>query len=785
MAKRNASSDATCTDNKNFTSMNLTASLLLEMPRGALNPFLDLEAEVDRNEEEEDSDDENAMQDFINFDKVLDDESQCAELYHTWNGLQEIEGGSDGDDDEEGQVESFLAHLERHKASHAMPDTSADSSLQRKYPLHQVACRVGMEEEVMSFLLQKTRDKHIATIVDQPVIALLMKAPGIRKTTRGPIMQGVDQPDWSKLLTMKTLNSRSIEVGEWVTIKTGMVYKGDVALVKRVDAWGSQVLVVPRMQPLVSGNVEHVERSKKRKSTHTVPEARLFHEWETVRAMGIAVIEDAPYCYRFGDNSFEYGLSIDRLPKPKEWMVEEGDVVKDTASERKGRLLKIETTCVELESDDKSGIYTVPWRFVRKVVDISDYVVLASGENGWVVGKSDDIVHIVTKIDEQAQDGSAGVKEIDIHVNRIKHAQPAFVGTAVQPAPHLPLPKDYIPWIGTRVLITKEAWKGRHACIRSVFMYAENPKLLVRLENYNPHHAFNDVTLGVDDVVEAAYDMLFDMSQWSQTNLIEYSKKKSLYIPMALHGTSSTGSSTSTASGYDRNLATPLPTPITTPSTLERAWDPNARTPAGFQTPRTDEATLEATSSTHPPPTATVPSHPLLDRRLMNIKLKANVHGGNIPGTQMIVWLNERNGTSVGIQCMRNGALGWLQPNWLELRHPNPARADNGLMVVVDNTSEHFGKLVRRVSHYQNANRTLMRCVVVTCEPGRANVITTEELDSLDKSQLCLCFESKEEKLLNKTVVSQLRAGGRNRLSSFKFASTHTTNKNNRNANKY
>lgn len=248
----------------------------------------------------------------------------------------------------------------------------------------------------------------------------------------------------------------------------------------------------------------------------------------------------------------------------------------------------------------------------------------------------------------------------------------------------------------------------------------------------------------------------------TQVSLLEYSQRKKLYVPTTMqdYHSSNAGSAHLTGSnpGGNWNLGTPLPSPTATPQKLSSAWDPNSRTPIGFETPRINENSSHDPSSSSPPP---IPSHPLLDRRLLNIKMKANVHGGGIPGTQMVVWLNEKDGDSLGIRCMRNGAHGWLEPNWLELRRPNPSRADNGPMVIVDHNSEYFGKLVRRVSHHQIGNNTLMRCVVVICESGKADVVTTEELDLLDKCQLCLCSETKEEKDLNRAVVSQLRARGR------------------------
>ncbi|KAF9033675.1 hypothetical protein BJ165DRAFT_1410394 [Panaeolus papilionaceus] len=749
------------------------------MPRVATNPFLDLEADVDRNAEEEEDEDEEEMQDFIDFDEVQG-ESQSVEEYQTWNALQTAQDeGSDNSLDEDREVESFLAHLERYKPNATGFDVNSDSLPKQRYPLHRVACRAGMEEEALTFILQKTRNESIASvlfresirgyiymeaIVDQPVIQLLTKTPGIRRTTRGPIMQGVDEPDWNKLLTMKPALSSysSIKEGEWVTVKNGKVYKGDTALVKRIDAWGVEVLVVPRIPPLAQSlqKSNYDEGSKKRKTIPAAPEAQLFQDWDMARAMGLDVVEDAPHCYHFGNNFFEYGLlrrsysfhslragvvsipastfhffinshhpslchSIDQLPKPREWIIEEGDIIEDSVSKRRGTVLRIHTMQVEFSSDDHSGLHALPWRFVRKVVKVADYVELASGEKGWVVEKSDDILHVVNKPEEQVGNSSAEIIAVDVHVNRIRHSTMPFVASTVQQVPVIPAQKDYIPWVGTRVLVTKGAWKGRHARIQTVFRHEENLKLLVRLENYNPHHAFNDINLGVDDVVEAV--------EGAYAN-----------------------------TGDNWNLGTPLPTPAATSPTLASAWDPNSRTPAGFETPRINDNALQIATSSEPPSIIpATPSHPLLDPRLLNIKMKANVHGGGIPGTEMAVWLSKKDDGSLAIQCARGGKNGWLQPNWLEIRRPNPARADNGLMVVVDHSSGHFGKLVRRVSHFKNANRILMRCVVVTCESGNPNVITQEELDSLDKDQLCLCFETKEEKEMNKAVISQLRARGR------------------------
>ncbi|PPQ80658.1 hypothetical protein CVT24_011677 [Panaeolus cyanescens] len=134
--------------------------------RSSRNPFLDLEADVEHNEDHsDDEDDEDEMRDFLN-DLDREDEGEGAERttesYQAWDQLFLA-------DDEDQEIESFLAHVRERSSnpppfiimsSNQNPETETKSA---PYPLYRVRCERGMEENALSFLLQKTTTERIAS----------------------------------------------------------------------------------------------------------------------------------------------------------------------------------------------------------------------------------------------------------------------------------------------------------------------------------------------------------------------------------------------------------------------------------------------------------------------------------------------------------------------------------------------------------------------------------------------------------------------------------------------
>ncbi|PPQ76392.1 hypothetical protein CVT24_007926 [Panaeolus cyanescens] len=760
------------------------------MPR--VNPFLDIEAEVDRGNEERDDNDDDDLSDFLDFDEVNENRDSITEPYYTWDKLHKA---SENDDNDEDDIESFLAHLRRHTTAstgaHDHPGTSSSTNESGAgiYPLYRVACREGMEEEALMFLLQKTRHERIRSaflresicgfiyleaMVDANVTQLLMRTPGIRTNARGPKMEGIDQPDWPKLLTMKSTSRASgVESGKWVTVRAGKGYKGDIALVDRIEAWGVEVLLVPRIQPLAEYLRAGKDLSKKRKTKAATPDAQIFQEHELARSIGLPIIQEGPHHFRFAGYQIEYGLirrkysfssirpnafsipasvfhhfihshhpsvrqAQNQLPRPREWTIQEGDLVEDQVSNCQGTVLRLGATYLEVKLDNGAGAQLFPWYSVRKVVRIGDYVELASGARGWVVKSNGDVVNVIDRPSDAGDQSQ--VMELEAHINQVKHAVMPFMARApVAPEVVASTKREYMPWVGTRVLITKTAWKGRYASIISVLARREHTQIVVRDENYDPNRAFRDITLDLYDVVEAR----------SHLPLPEYSKNNPRHQETSTYESlSASPNPPDTESRYYHDQASAFSRP--SGHRLTAAWDPNSRTPI----PQ-DKSDLIPDFSAPPPWTSSY-RHPLIDNRILNLKIKANVNGGGIPGTQLVVWLAQKEDGSFSFCCKRGHGIGWLEPHWIELRRPNPAR-ETGLMVITNSESSHFGKLVRRASHRHSAERNciVMRCVVVLVEDGKPNTLTSQELN-LIASDVCLCSETKEEKDINKQLLKDL-----------------------------
>ncbi|PPR03513.1 hypothetical protein CVT24_007001 [Panaeolus cyanescens] len=775
------------------------------------NPFLDLEAEVERGEDQfEDEDEEDDIRDFLN-DLDREDDGDGAEpvteSYQAWDQLF-----LDENEDEEQEMESFLARVrERTSNYNRPPSVSPDRNLEAPtklapYPLYRVRCERGMEENALSFLLQKVTTERIASaflrtsirgwiylesMVDAPVMNLLSRTPGILRSSRGPIMEGIPEPDWGKLLTMED-STCSVVRGQWVMVKTGL-YKGDLALVSEIKNWGIQVLVIPRLTPPPPNTDEALQEgssTKKRKKTIDNPPAELFQPEIFRQRYKSSLIKQRDNCYKAGSCYFEHGLllkdytlaAIDTslvpiptqvffmflnsfhalviqsrtsLPRPLEWCISAGNRVENTITKQSGEVKVVETSRVEVQLDDGSGEVSWPWYSIRQCIRVGDYVEITSGKavgrQGWIIGREGDILTIVDVPNAQKIKQIGATEELGTtsHVNRVRLAQTPFFPLSNPPPSTSRIPKDYIPWVGTRVLITSAVWKGRHAVVENVIARRDDNaghQLVVRLEDFNPYHPFKSVHVGWEQVVEASSRMKLD----------EYSKQKNIH-PGLFQSESGTGS-TALLSKDSWAFGTSIPPPSSTP--LTPAWDPNSRTPL------TDYDAIPAPVSA---PAATVagpstPQHVLLQRLLLDIKLRTNVNAPNIPGSETTVWVSIQDNGELGFKCIHKRREGWLQPNWVEARRPHINRGDNGLMVVVRGV--HSGKMVRRITHRTSADgRWVMYCAVVHYQEGTRNTLTSEEIE-LESMDVCLAWESKEDKLMNKTLVSELNRRARRGVAS-------------------
>ena len=107
--------------------------------------------------------------------------------------------------------------------------------------------------------------------LDAGMISLLSLTPRIIQKRSGVVRQIIDPSEWVKLLTMQDPMTVA-NAGQWIRVCKG-AYKGDLGFVTHVEAWGAQVLVVPRLKTLT----QQAATSLKRKRTVVKPEPGLFN----------------------------------------------------------------------------------------------------------------------------------------------------------------------------------------------------------------------------------------------------------------------------------------------------------------------------------------------------------------------------------------------------------------------------------------------------------------------------------------------------------------------------
>ena len=262
-------------------------------------------------------------------------------------------------------------------------------------------------------------------ILDGNVISLLNFTPGIIRNRSGVVRQLIDPSDWVKLLTMQDPIS-VVKAGQWIRIRNG-VYKGDLGFVTCVEAWGAQVLVVPRLKT----PTPQADTSLKRKRTAIRPEPRLFDPttFSSMFQRQAKFQDNGSYTSR--GLVFHHGLlrlNLDlhsispisggipsrilelfklsshpaitgsKFPRPEEWVFEEGERV-IVSSEKEAKIIAVESTHLEVDLATNEGIKAVSWYNVRKVFSPGNLVSIMGGPSrgmkGWVDRIEDDTAYLL------------------------------------------------------------------------------------------------------------------------------------------------------------------------------------------------------------------------------------------------------------------------------------------------------------------------------------------------------------------------------------------------------
>ena len=319
---------------------------------------------------------------------------------------------------------------------------------------------MGLEEEAVLSLFERATQHQIRSAftrgsvrgaiyveghLDAEMISLLMLTPGIIRTQSGVVRQLIDPSDWVKLLTMQD-PTLAVKEGQWIRVRNG-VYKGDLGFVTRVEAWGAQVLVVPRLKT----PTPQADTSLKRKRTAIRPEPSLFDlaTFSSMFQRQPKLQYDGSYTSR--GLVFHHGLlrlNLDlhsmapvvggvpsqilglfklsshpvltgsKFPRPEEWSFEEGERV-IVSSEKEGTVAAVETSHLLVDLATNEGIEAVSWCSVRKVFKPGDFVSVMSGRSrgtrGWVERIANDTVYLL----EYKEEGNVSTSFDDTMVSFI------------------------------------------------------------------------------------------------------------------------------------------------------------------------------------------------------------------------------------------------------------------------------------------------------------------------------------------------------------------------------
>ena len=290
------------------------------------------------------------------------------------------------------------------------------------------------------------------SILDADMISLLNSTPGIIRKGSGVVRQSIDPFEWVKLLTMQD-PILVVKEGQWIRVRNG-VYKGDLGFVTRVEAWGAEVLVVPRLKK----PTPQADTSLKRKRTAIKPEPKLFDlaTFSSMFQRQPKLQDDGSYTSRGlvfhhgllrlnldlhsispisgGIPSRILGLFIlsshpavtgSNFPRPEEWIFEEGERV--IVSSEKATIAAVKSTHLEVDFATNEGIKSVSWYNVRKVFSPGDFVSVLSGPSrgtrGWVDRIVDDTVYFL----EYKEEGNISTSFDDTMVSFILPVIPADI----------------------------------------------------------------------------------------------------------------------------------------------------------------------------------------------------------------------------------------------------------------------------------------------------------------------------------------------------------------------
>ncbi|KAM6503162.1 hypothetical protein JOM56_000105 [Amanita muscaria] len=757
------------------------------MSRHISDRFLDLEAEVDREEESPPEESEEELDDIIDDDDVDTNPLDYPPGIVRFNNLTE----------ENADAERFFDILynratERGRSARRHEADSIPGLMEASMDpiLYRVKCRHGCELDAVLCLLQlqlANPSKHnicaifthgkgtgyiyVEGLMDAQVQQLLRLVPGLLFSSGRLFLDSIpvgrlffDQvPPTEVIATLTAPPYNPYQPEQWVKVLRG-TYKGDIGFVSSVGSTGSAtVLLIPRLQPPIEG----LSGSKRKRPAR--PSPQLFNP----QAIAFSFEEqprpgDTDHIWRFNGLTFDHGLlrktfkpgsavpnvlvpsnvvitfcqsgypihpSLFEKPnRPLEWDFSPDDKVILVSRWRKGQnaiVVAVEERALEVEVST-GEVISVPWNDVQKDIKIGGFVKvlcgLHSGETGWVD------------------------KSFSVHANSVAMVNPSF--SFLQPTAltdeQLEISaelrrKDPMPWIKRWVVVSKDghALRGRYGQVVNVLPHQSTRsglKIEVEMSYYNPNALFQRHIFDYDHLKDFQYN-----TELYTSPVPELYRPRHWVTPypigdLAQSRYGHTSNQLSTTPGYQSNTggATPMYSP-SAPVPSTPAWNPFAPTPMwqamGGATPLSSAQSSSSPSSQHPVVPQTTPDtpwHPLL--AIMDVRVEAVINGGQYNQKKAVVYASMVDGQP-RIHHQNHGTVTILDPDWVSLPTVNVTCYD-GLLVVIK--GEHLEKraLVAFVNRVSGVQDTL-----------------TGEEQHLPADVLAMVSEEKTDKDRNNVVV--------------------------------
>ncbi|KAK0460298.1 hypothetical protein IW261DRAFT_1578012 [Armillaria novae-zelandiae] len=405
-------------------------------------------------------------------DDFLDDNTSA-----THSGGVHLHPVATGDEETE-DVDQYVKELTEHvrkrrhiehtegnhdEDSHNTNKTSYKTSLwhvwckrsSQEHLVNVLTCRQHVCGKTISHIFALPRIRNWVYLVVQSlhtsIYTLLVSCSSIITSGGRAIFQEVPLDEQAD--TLKMLQSKSLEEGDWIVVKMGP-YHGDMGCIRGIFEWGLDVLVVPRFVDL---EFIHVSKKTQRHTKHNLlgPGGNPYVLGMNTHCLAItklcfnekACVDKGLLVLECRHNNIPPNSGSTKAPCPCEWLFEEEEEVEVLSQSgdhdrRQGKIVVVASHHVEVLLDASKGLHRFPFYQVVKLFCVGDYVRGINGlKEGFIQSCSDFHVVLLTMGDNgDFEDFSCGKNTVH-KLNRVQNENSNAA--------------DNDTWTGIRVIVRK------------------------------------------------------------------------------------------------------------------------------------------------------------------------------------------------------------------------------------------------------------------------------------------------------------------------------------------